>query len=154
MRKILGVKTTFIDRSKDNKTVMDMAQKKVNDETKKHKTPKQLKPFLQVYEERKLNLFKQIIRSEERNPLKVLTFQKETLKPTFVTARPGTKRRVGKPRTKWVETALEAIWQQIRETMPELRGAIMNLENPEHVKAIQQTANSADKNNHATQSKE
>ena len=90
-------------------------------------------------------MFKQIVRSEERNPLKVLTFQKETLKPTFVTARPGTKRRVGKPRTKWVETALEAIWQQIRETMPELRGAIMNLENPEHVKAIQQTANAAEK---------
>ena len=52
LRKILGVNTTCIDRSKDNKTVMDMAQKKVNDETKKHKTPKQLKPFSQVYEER------------------------------------------------------------------------------------------------------
>ena len=69
-----------------------------------------------------------------------MTFQTDTLKPTVVNNRPGTKRRWGKPRVKWVESTLQDLWILLGKTIkPDLRGAIMNLEK-KHVVAIKEAA--------------
>ena len=137
-QKTFRIKTTFIDRSKDNETVRKMTQDRLNAETR---SSKELKQFSTVYTERKIKLLNKIITAPEGPPMKSMTFQENTLKPTVVTNRPGTKRRWGKPRTKWVETGLETLWKLIGETLrPDMKGAIMNLENPQHVRIIKEAA--------------
>ena len=79
--------------------------------------------------------------AEEGSPHKVLTFRRGTLQPTQVNIRPGTKRRWGKPRTKWVETGLEALWKLVGETIkPEAKNKILDLENDEHTALLTKAA--------------
>ena len=76
LRKILGVKTTYIDRTQDNKKVMETAQEKIDEATPHGKTQKQLKPFSEVWQERKMKLFNKIITAKDDCPLRSVTFQK------------------------------------------------------------------------------
>jgi len=141
LRKILNVHTTFVDRSKDNQTLMNMAQQAINNNTPTGTTPKKLIHFSQVYEERKLRCLNKTIIAEEGSPHKVLTFRRGTLQPTQVNIRPGTKTRWGKPRTKWVETGLEALWKLVGETIkPEAKNMILDLENDEHTALLTKAA--------------
>ena len=61
--------------------------------------------------------------------MRSITFLPNTLTPTTVTAREGTKKRVGQPRVKWVETGMDALWKLIgKTTRPEVRYTTMNFE--------------------------
>ena len=69
--------------------------------TKSRKQIRLIQPYSEVYDERKFKKnYNKIIISRDENPLKQMTFKANTLKPTKVTEREGTKRRVGKPRVK------------------------------------------------------
>jgi hypothetical protein len=141
LRKILNVKTTFVDRSKDNQTLLNMAQRAINHDTPDGKVPKELKKFSHIYEERKLRCLNKVITAEEGSPSKVMTFKKGTMQPLKVNIRPGTKRRIGKPRIKWVETGLEALWKLVGETIkPDVKNILLNLDNEEHTALLTQAA--------------
>ena len=137
LRKILNIKTTYVDRSKDNMTVMQTARLHIAHD----KPSKQYKTYSEIYEERKIQYLNKIILAEEGDSMKSLTFQPETITRVQFQMRPGVKRRIGKPRTKWVETTMDNLWNLIgKTTRPELRGAIMNLNKKEHVEAIKEAA--------------
>ena len=94
-----------------------------------------------MYEERKIQHLCKIIVAEEQDPMRSLSLQHSSIKPVLFQAQPGVKRRIGKPRIKWVETTLESLWKSLGETTrADLKGAIMNLDNEEHVKAIKEAA--------------
>ena len=118
-------------------------QSHIHKNTPIRKPEKQFKTYAEVYEERKTKLLNKTILEPEGSPLRQVTFQLGTLKPTNITNQPGVKRRVGKPRVKLVETGLERLWKLIgTKQRPELRYTIMNLENEEHIRELYRAAQS------------
>ena len=94
----------------------------------------------QVYEERKTQLLNSIITSPEGTPTKVLTFKQNSLHPTEIHNTQGRKRRSGQPRVKWVDTALDNLWQLIQKDYSEFKYEKMNLDKEEHIKIITDAA--------------
>ena len=140
LRKILGIKTTFVDKTQDNKTIYRKVQQHIHENTKSGKPERQIKPMSQVYEERKTQLLNSIICSPEGSPTRVLTFQPNTLQPTEIHDNNTRKRRSGHPRVKWVDTTLENLWTLIKTEMPQFRYSPLNLSNPQHIEAIKLAA--------------
>ena len=103
IKKILGVKATYVDREQTNSEIIRKVNEEVKKLTPKRQTLKQVKPFDRMYEERRQKLFNEIINQVEEESSRSVTL-KNTIKPIDVTERPGTKRRSGKPTIKWVET--------------------------------------------------
>ena len=113
LRKILGVKTTFVDREKDNDKLYETAQRHIDRSTpptQRHHV-KQVKRFSQVYEQRQIKLLSKIINMPEDSPPKVVTFEHDSLHPVSFHATAGVVRRSGQPRVKWVETAMDKLWK-------------------------------------------
>ena len=113
LRKILGLKTTFIDRQDDAEKIMSDAQAHRRRSTMPGRWERQIKNFSQVYEERKLNVLNGIIRSPPGAPTRSMTFKGDALHPVSFTETEGTVRRSGKPRVKWLETPLDSLWKII-----------------------------------------
>ena len=104
--------------------------------------PKEIKYFSKVCEERKAELLSKIIVSSNDSPHKAVTFKSGTLEPLDVTARNGTKKRVGKPRVKWVETGMQQLWDRARRTIrPDLIYVGHVPERSDHQEAIKHIAN-------------
>ena len=78
LRQILGIKTTYIDKTQDNKTIYRKVQQHMHEETEIGKPERQFKQMSQVYEERKIQMLNSIISSPEGTPTKVVTFQPDT----------------------------------------------------------------------------
>ena len=140
LRKILGLKTTFIDRNNDAIKILTEAQEHINNATPPGKWERQIKRFSQVYEERKVTLLSNIIKLPPGAPTKAMTFKANTLHPVSFTETAGTVRRSGKPRIKWVETTLDSLWKIIGLFRYDLRYTLMNLHNDEHVPIIREAA--------------
>eukprot|EP00973_Karenia_brevis_P020980 2885294-Karenia_brevis.AAC.1 len=139
IRKILGVTTTFVDRSNKNTKLYDDMQGELHKETLIGKKEKIIKPFSEVYEDQKTKLLQKIIGAPPADPSRHCTFRANTIIPIQIEDQAGVKRRHGRPRVRWVETGLDRIWKIIGLTRTDLRYATMNLENEEHVKAIEKT---------------
>ena len=139
--KILGVKTTFIDRSKDTQTILKTAQTHIHEETASGQPEKQIKLYSKVNEERQIGLLNKIILAEDDRSIKYVTFKEGTLQPKKIQETPGVKRRPGQPRVKWTEATLEKLWTLIGNQLnPALKYSIMNLQNDEHIQAILEAA--------------
>ena len=140
LRKILGFKTTFIDRRNDAEKILTEAQTHIDNATPPGKWERQIKRFSQVYEERKVNILNNIINLPPGAPTRSMTFKGNTLHPVSFTEVEGTVRRSGKPRVKWLETTLDPLWKIIGLFRNDLRYTIMNLNNGEHVEVIRAAA--------------
>ena len=140
LRKILGIKTTYIDRTQDNKKIYQQVQQHIRNHTEIGKPERQFKPMSQVYEERKTQLLNSIINAPEETPTKAVTFQPNTLLPVEIHNVQGRRRRPGHPRVKWVNTTLENLWQLIKEQHPEFRYTQLNLNNDAHINALKLAA--------------
>ena len=141
LRKILNIKTTFVDRSYPNKAVIQTAQSKMNEGAAANKPQRCVKTYSQVYEERKIKLLQKIIQSEEDDPLRSVTFKPNSMTPIDITDRPGTKRRIGQPKTKWLETGLEALWRTVGRTIdPTMKYTTLDLNNENHIETMKKAA--------------
>eukprot|EP00973_Karenia_brevis_P049122 6813088-Karenia_brevis.AAC.1 len=136
LRKILKIKTTFVDRVQDTRTVYAKAQRAIHEATSPGKPEKIFKPYSEVYDERKTKLLNKIIKKPQTDPIRAITFQQHSLVPIQIENKPGVKRRSGQPRVRWVETALARLWTLIGKERADLRYSIMNLQNEEHIEAI------------------
>ena len=74
LRKILGLKTTFVDRNNDAQKIMTDAQTHISNNTMPGKWERQIKRFSQVYDERKIALLHQIIAAPQGAPTRAMTF--------------------------------------------------------------------------------
>ena len=108
---------------------------------KRGKTKNKSRKDSQVYEERKIKQFEKVIRAEEGDPTKVVTFKKGTVLPVDITEGGGTRRRDGRPRVKVTETAFANMWKTIQKRREEFRYDTLNLDNENHIKALIENAN-------------
>ena len=141
LRKILNLKTTFVDRAMDSRAVFQKMQDKIHESTPVGKQEKILKPYSTVYEERKNKLLNAIVLAPPDAPIRYCTFRYNTYEPIQIEDKEGVRRRSGKPRVRWVETTLNRLWELIGKHMrPELKHSVMNLKNNDHIEAIRRAA--------------
>ena len=103
LRKILGLKTTYVERANSNKVVFSKANALKNPK----KVPgKDIKPFSSYIQSQQNKLLAHIIRAEKDDPLRQTTLSEGTHYPYKIE-----KRRVGRPRNDWTWSTYERILQ-------------------------------------------
>eukprot|EP00973_Karenia_brevis_P050272 6977001-Karenia_brevis.AAC.1 len=73
-------------------------------EEKPHAKPIML--LSRIHEDMRIKMLYRVINANPENPLRTVTFQPDSLYPIDIG-----KRRVGKPRVKWVDKTIEHAWR-------------------------------------------
>ena len=108
IRKILNIKTTYIDRNNTNEEVIRQANQKLR-ELKPNKTFKQ---FHDLYTNSKTKKGLRILKLEQNNPIRAATFQEQTQAWTYP------NRLQGRPKTKWSEEVVGDLWKILNTHLP------------------------------------
>ena len=102
LRKVLGMQTTFMDRSNTNARVFQKATEAINTSSEHSR---QVKPFSIYLQQKQQALLKHTLRATDDEPLRQCTFQcgsSVTLEHR--------NRRVGRPRGKWAVDVSEDVF--------------------------------------------
>ena len=110
LRKILGWKTTFVDRNRTNKKVYEAASCLKNP---KHVPGKDVSRFSDYVLYRQRALLKHTIRAPPDDPLRQCTFEASSSVPAEMT-----NLRVGRPRSKWAYSLLEGLYVERNQGTP------------------------------------
>ena len=147
LRKILEMKTTYIDRENTNEKVYKNAQTVLRTKNLQ-KAPslqkanawldRQVRPITEILQEKKFNLLGHVIRRDQNHPLQLVTFDTGrhpsngaalTIKAT------RGPRRKGRPRLSWTHENMSKAWLHIRDkpdaVPPQLRGTEYDNKNAE-----------------------
>ena len=109
LRKILKLKTTFVNRTNTNEKVYQEANEKLAQINPTN--PKKITPFKLAYQKLKMKKLINIL----TNPGDIadkLTFQRG------ISTWKYPNRRVGRPKYEWAQQGLQQIWQEIQNTDP------------------------------------
>ena len=104
LRKILGMTTTFVNRANTNAQVFRRANLSVS--------PQGHIKIISIQEtlaRRRIALAAKILRLDSDNPMRIVSFKRNSASPMEVLLR-----RVGRPRKQWTHRTLSLIWRQIR----------------------------------------
>jgi len=125
LRKILGMKTTFVDRANTNERVYMGAQNVLRTKNSQ-KAPsqqkaniwldRQVRPITEVLKEKKHNLLGHVIRREQSHPLQLVTFDTGRNPSNGVALRVKATRgprRKGRPRLSWTHENMASAWAHI-----------------------------------------
>jgi hypothetical protein len=107
LRKILKLKTTYIDRINTNHIVYEKANEAVGSVTSGEE--RKIKPLTETLEKRKIKLLGHILRREREHPQHQITFSNNNALP-----RETRSRRVGKPRKFWTRENMRKAWERIQ----------------------------------------
>ena len=110
LRKILGWKTTFVDRSRTNKKVYEAASSLKNP---MHEPGKDVSRFSEYVLHKQRALLKHTIRAPSDDPLRECTFETATSVPVT-----PNNLRVGRPRSKWAYSLLEGLYVEKHNGTP------------------------------------
>ena len=125
LRKILGMVTTYIDRSNTNEEVFRRANLQVaprgQDQT--------IQSIQSTLRQRRIALVGHILRQDNDHPIRIVSFRSNSAAPFDVL-----HRRVGRPRKNWLQESLRMVWQEIREDQRDFSNA------PEQFESILQAA--------------
>ena len=102
LRKILGMDTTYINRSNTNARVFQKASEVVNPN---HVQGKNVKPFSVYLQTKQQSLLKHTVRAPDDDPLRQCTFQSGS-----AVVLDHKNKRVGRPRGKWAVDVSEDIY--------------------------------------------
>jgi hypothetical protein len=108
LRRILHLKTTFIDRNNTNEFVVQKANEALN-AGRYHLPPaqqKQVRIFSEYLREKQLTLFGHVLRAPNQDPMRITTFL-----PNSASLVEGWKRRVGRPKKHWAKEMREIAWK-------------------------------------------
>ena len=107
LRKVLRLKTTYIDRSNTNSSIYETANRKLSEITNKKIKAKPIVTFREAYRASKIKRLVRILNNQGGLADK-LTFQDglETWKY------PGT--RQGRPKNTWANQALKEVWERVK----------------------------------------
>ena len=103
LRKVLNMKTTYVDRANTNEEVFRNAHAQM-------KEGEVIKPLSKIYLERKQLFYCKVATAHEEDPIKTITFQQNTLTPRI-----HVPRRVGRPKTKWASSEGRRLWNRMQE---------------------------------------
>ena len=133
LRKILQMKTTFVERANTNKLVFDKANEIIKDE-REGKKEKQVISFIEAYKKQKMKRALRIIR-KPNSAIHKISFQNTKLKKWI-----HPNRRSGRPRLSWTEETIKEIWEHIKQTNDRFKYTAFNENNEEHITQIKQIA--------------
>ena len=131
LRKILGLKHTYIDRLNTNEKIYREAEIAMNiNNTGAHK---QLVKLSDYYEQQRLKTIASLIHFKERPDARVsITFDKATLN---INEYP--KKRRGRPKNAWWNYALQFLWSHCQKNDTNLANVDLCLNKPAHIQAIE-----------------
>ena len=104
LRKCLKLKTTYIEGANTNQEVFRQASGHL-------KPGEVIKPLSAIYLERKQKLFCKVAAAEDKDPIRSITFKKQTMQPLDLL-----NKRVGRPKHKWAQVETRRLWEIIRQT--------------------------------------
>ena len=93
----------YIDRRNTNAAVLQKANDAVNHSN--YRTHKVIEKISEVLKQNRLKLLGHVIRASPKDPMREVTFETASInikRPAY--------RRVGRPRIKWIDAALEEAW--------------------------------------------
>ena len=102
LRKILKIKTTFVDRANTNESVYKRASEQL-------KNGEEIVALSQVYLNRKQGFYCQVASVPGNDPTRMVTFEHGTTKPIQ-----HLPRRRGRPKVKWAHTEAKRIWKSLK----------------------------------------
>ena len=111
LRQILRIQTTYVDRANTNEHVFDTANRAINENRGRGRTPKYIIPISEYYESQRRKFIIEIITTENEDPITSICIDKETLKLNSYNSR-----RVGRPRNNWWTQAIANYWNYLRQT--------------------------------------
>ena len=82
LRKILKIKTTFVDRTKSHAEVYRLANEKIKEHCPERKKPKTIIPFSHAYKNAKTKRIAKIFKLDRQHPVRFATFKTTTSTPT------------------------------------------------------------------------
>ena len=135
LRKIMKMKTTYVNRANTNERVYDRASAALNEHSTGDKGERIITPLRETYQTRKLRLLEQIISLPDKDPVKNITMDPKTLKPIDHGAR-----RVGRPKSNWTENAMVDYWKHITKDKAEWEGTTLDLDREDIVNYIKTIA--------------
>ena len=141
LRKILKLKTTFIDRNNTNEFVYNLANERIQSPTEG--PDRKIKPLTEVLQYRKLKLLGHVMRRDRSHPMSQITQMNAAGKIRTID-----KKRKGRPRLNWLEENLRRAWEIIIDednndnhfVTDAIRDETFNVENQDIIKIIKQTA--------------
>eukprot|EP00969_Alexandrium_andersonii_P019649 857513-Alexandrium_andersonii.AAC.1 len=108
LRKVLGMKTTFVNRANSNREVFRRAEAELNRGRPEGAKWKRIMKLSDYYEYLKLYRYARLVAAPEGDPSAAATFDRETLGK-----HQHGKRRVGRPRLNWVEVTQKQFWNRM-----------------------------------------
>ena len=110
LRKILKMKTTFVERTNTNEEVYRRASELLG-------TNKPIKKLSNIYLERKQRFYCQVAMANQDDPVRLATFRAGTVIPQV-----HLPRRRGRPKIKWAHTEAKKLWDNAQPaTMPAIK---------------------------------
>jgi len=133
LRKILRMKTTFIERANTNQEV----HRRANEALRREGSRKTIKSFGETYKRCKINRMHRILKATPSDPVRNTNLNTQGQAWTYH----GLKQ--GRPKTKWANEAMRLYWEEFQEQLPqEHRNTDFNPNETEHAQILQQLADS------------
>ena len=107
LRKILHLKTTAVDKNNSNQKVYELARSALTNEGWKNI---KLELFSETYHRQRKVLLGRILKRKREDPVRKITINEDSF--LFRTIK---KRRVGRPRHKWIDEIAGQVWTEQRE---------------------------------------
>ena len=118
LRKILNMKTTYVERNNTNAEVFRKANELIQNQTEAGKTPKRIKEFVKAYKNSRMKRLTRIFQMSTDHPVRHITFANNHPNPNLISPWIPPDRRVGRPRFKWVTETLNDMWINMASTHP------------------------------------
>ena len=103
LRKILKMKTTYVERGNTNLEVFKRANEQLKEREK-------IRALSEIYLERKQKFFCKVATAGNTDPIRTITFQNQWAMP-----REHLPRRTGRPKHKWANEECKRLWQKAQE---------------------------------------
>ena len=134
LRKMMKMKTTYIERDNTNEKVFLEANRRCKGECT-------IIPLSEQYINAKIKAFAKLLNLRRGDPRAEIVFQPGTLKPHDYG-----KKRVGRPRNNWIKETTELFWKkEVQAKSATYAQTKLNLDDPVHIELISEAAERIDK---------
>ena len=108
LRRILGLKTTFIVRSNTNEKVLRVAEEEINKGRNTGGERKRIRIMSERIKDKSAQELGELLRLEDSDPRRKVTFLSSSAQPNLPPIN-----RVGQPRTHWALATMKRVWERV-----------------------------------------
>jgi hypothetical protein len=136
LRRKLGLKTTYIDRTNTNKRILEIAEQEANKD-RKEGDRKRIRLMSEIVKERCIKELGEVLRLGKDDPRRKVTFLNDSAKPNLPPIN-----RVGQPKAQWALVTMKRLWSQMamNERSRETLGETFNYKNEKHLEIMLEAA--------------